>query len=65
MADNNSPSKRAEKQHTLKDFQKEDHDEHAPESVRDSEMHSEMVSVSHRKESVRESSIHNAATPQR
>jgi hypothetical protein len=27
-----------DKQNTLKGFQKEDHDEHAPDSVRDSEM---------------------------
>ena len=46
-----SPSKKVNPEHTLKTFKKEDHDEHAPDSVRDSEMHSEMVDLSHRKES--------------
>jgi len=45
MADNHSPTKKFDKQITLKDYQKEDHDEHAPESVRDSEMHTEMVEI--------------------
>jgi hypothetical protein len=48
---NSSPSKKVNPEHTLKTFKKEDHDEHAPDSVRDSEMHSEMVDLSHRKES--------------
>jgi ABC-type lipoprotein export system ATPase subunit len=39
----------------LKSYKKEDHDEHAPDSVRDSEMHSEMMDLSHRKESELES----------
>ena len=48
---NSSPTKKVNQEHTLKMFKKEDHDEHAPDSVRDSELHSEMVDLSHRKES--------------
>ena len=44
-----SPTKKADKMHALKEFQKESHEEHAPDSVRDSEMGSEMVDVSARK----------------
>ena len=50
-----SPRKKVNPEHMLKSYKKEDHDEHAPDSVRDSEMHSEMVDLSHRKESELES----------
>ena len=45
MSYQKSPTKKMDKQSTLKGFQKEDHDEHAPDSVRDSEMHTEMVDI--------------------
>lgn len=46
MLNNKSPTKKFDKGSTLKEYKKEDHDEHAPESVRDSEMASEMVNIS-------------------
>ena len=50
-----SPRQKVKSEHMLKSYKKEDHDEHAPDSVRDSEMHSEMMDLSHRKESELES----------
>ena len=38
-----SPTKKIDKEDTVKQFTKDEHQEHAPESVRDSELHTEII----------------------